>query len=324
MPLRSTLLLLLLLAATTGRPSAAAVVVEKTEFQGWPDALRLRSAHAEAVVVPAVTRVMSFRLAGGKNVFWTDPSLGGRTSSADRKAWVNFGGDKSWPAPEAEWGRYTGSKSWLPPPAFDALPAEARIKGDAVYLVSPVDPHYGIRVTRRIALAATEATMTIETEYERVSGTPSRIGIWVITQLRDPVAVYVPVPVASRFPDGHFVFGDKPWSRVARRGDVLEITRDPAAAHKLGSDADRMLWVGPDAVCLVSSPRTAGEYPDRGASAEVYTNPDPKPYVELETLGPLAELGPGGRIRQTNTYTLRPRRETDPRAEAARHLGPGK
>ena len=32
------------------------------------------------------------------------------------------------------------------------------------------------------------------------------------------------------------------------------------------------------------------EYPDRGASAEVYTNPDPKEYVELEMLGPLARL----------------------------------
>jgi hypothetical protein len=324
MPLRSALLLLLLLPATAGRIAAAAVSIEKTEFQGWPDALRLRSAHAEAIVVPAVTRVMSFRLAGGENVFWTDRALDGRTSSAERKSWVNFGGDKSWPAPEAEWGRYTGNKSWLPPAAFDALPAEARIKGDAVYLVSPVDPHYGIRVTRRIALQAEAATMTIETEYERVAGAPSRIGIWVITQLRDPVAVYVPVPTASRFPDGHFVFGDKPWPQLARRGDLLEVTRDPATSHKLGSDADRMLWVGRDAVCLISSPRVAGEYPDRGASAEVYTNPDPKTYVELETLGPLAELGPGARIRQTNTYTLWPRRETDPRSEAARHLGTGK
>lgn len=321
---RPSLLLLLLLLATAGRLAAAAVTVEKTAFQGWSDALRLRSAHAEAIVVPTVTRVMSFRLAGGENVFWTDRALDGQRSTADRKAWVNFGGDKSWPAPEAEWGRYTGSKSWLPPPAFDALPAEARIKGDAVYLVSPVDPHYGIRVTRRIALLADAATLTIETEYERVAGAPSRIGIWVITQLRDPEAVYLPVPAASRFPDGHFVFGDKPWRQVARRGDFLEVTRDPATSHKLGSDADRMLWVGRDAVCLIASPRVAGDYPDRGASAEVYTNPDPKTYVELETLGPLAGLGPGGRIRQTNTYTLWPRRDADPRAEAARHLGTGK
>ena len=63
-----------------------------------------------------------------------------------------------------------------------------------------------------------------------------------------------------------------------------------------------------------------GEYPDRGASAEVYTNPDPKSYVELETLGPLVTLRAGERITQTNTYTLMRRMSADPAVDARRLL----
>jgi hypothetical protein len=83
-----------------------------------------------------------------------------------------------------------------------------------------------------------------------------------------------------------------------------------------------MLWIGESAMCLVSSPRVPGaEYSDRGASAEVYTNPDPKTSVELETLGPLGLLKSSDRITRTNTYRLHRRTEQDPAADARRMLG---
>ena len=76
----------------------------------------------------------------------------------------------------------------------------------------------------------------------------------------------------------------------------------------MGADADRLVWVGRDVICEVSSPRVSGaEYPDRGASAEVYTNPDPKKYVELELLGPLQLLKAGERMERTSYYTLKRR-----------------
>ena len=328
-PLRPTLALVAMLVALllAARTSAAApgVTVERIAHGGWADALRIRSSTAEAIIVPAIGRVMGFRLLDGENVLWADPALAGRSGDPTGKEWVNFGGDKSWPAPEAEWRTFTGYGKWMPPPGFDGLPHTARIEDGTVVLVSPVDRFYGLRHERRIALAADAARLTIATTYERVSGAPARVGIWVITQFVEPVAVFVPVPPRSRFPDGHYVFGTSPWPQLEVRGGLLRITRDPRAAHKLGSDADRMLWVGETVMCLVASPRVddpAAEYPDRGASAEVYTNPDPKRYVELETLGPLATLKPGDRITQTNTYTLfRRTAGAEADADARRILG---
>lgn len=292
-----------------------------TTYAGWPDAWRLQNDHVEAIVVPAVGRVMSFRFRGGANVFWEDLSLAGQRGDPTGKQWVNFGGDKTWPAPEAEWKNYTKYPQWMPPPGFDALPAVARAGHGDIVLTMPIDPFYGVRATRRISLVANEPAMTIATTFERVSGEPSKIGIWVITQFTNPAAVYVPVRADSMFPGGYFSFRPTAWPQLGTAPGVVKLTRDPAGSHKLGADADRMLWMSDDVACLVTSERVTGaEYPDRGASAEVYTNPDPKKYVELEMLGPLAVMKPGDKITRTSTYRLFRRTSRDPDEDARRIL----
>ncbi len=47
-----------------------------------------------------------------------------------------------------------------------------------------------------------------------------------------------------------------------------------------------------------------GVYPDGGCSQEVYTNPDPLKYVEMELLGPLHRLRPGGTAVLVTRWTL--------------------
>ena len=63
------------------------------------------------------------------------------------------------------------------------------------------------------------------------------------------------------------------------------------------------------------------DYPDQGSSVEVYTNPDPLAYVELEMLGPLEILQPGDSASFACTYTLSRRTDSDPLAAAKRALG---
>ena len=321
-PISSVGALLALLAVWAGCTSArhAASTSDLTNYHGWSNAVRLGNGIVEVIAVPEIGRVMSFRFIDGENVFWEDRSLDGGRGDAAGKEWVNFGGDKTWPAPEADWGRYTGRKEWMPPPAFDALPVIAKLESNSMILTSPVDPFYGIRTIRRVRLMPGQPAMTIETTYERVSGQPSKVGIWVITQFKNPVGIYVAPPAHSVFPNGYFIVPGPAWPALKRKADGIEITRDPTSPHKIGSDADRLLWVGEKEMCLVVSPRVSNaEYPDGGASGEVYTNPDPKPYIEIETLGPLALMKPGDKIARTNRYTLF-RRTTADAADEARRL----
>ena len=64
------------------------------------------------------------------------------------------------------------------------------------------------------------------------------------------------------------------------------------------------------------------KYPDGGSSAEVYTQSDPQPYVELEMLGPIETVQIGDAIERVTTYTLKHRITPSPGAEIERFLKP--
>ncbi len=309
---------------STGSKTSAArsgTRVARTNYHGWPDALVLRSATAEVVVVPAIGRVMQFGFAGEEGVFWENRALDGQSPPWNPKDWVNFGGDKTWPSPEGEWAKHTKFAGWRPPPGFDGLPAQARVEGGDVILSTAVDASYGIRAARRIHLDAQQPVLTITTTYERVSGEPARVGIWVITQLKEPAGIYVPVPPTTVAAQGPTLLMKEPPPDLKAANGLVSLTRNPKASHKLGTEAGALVWVGEKAAVRIDSPRVSGaEYPDQGSSAEVYTNPDPLKYIELEMLGPLRTLAVGEKMERVNTYTLFRRTGATAEAEARRIL----
>jgi len=319
MPLRSLIILGLLLMASSVE---AKVTITRTNYRGWLDAYVLSNGKVAVAVVPAVGRVMQFGFIGEEGVFWENLPLSGRLADPEltawaAKDWVNFGGDKTWPAPEAEWSAFTGRKGWRPPPAFDGWPAEARVDGSDLILSTQADPFYGVQAHRRIRLHSSKPVMTITTTYRRVKGGPAPIGIWVITQLKEPAGLFAPLPKKSIFTNGHVLLGPNPPPDLKAQDGFVSLTRNPKASHKIGLDGGSMLWVGEKHVLRIDSPRVRkGEYPDEGSSTEIYTNPDPLPYIELETLGPLRVMKTGDKIERSNTYTLSRRTRPTPEAEA--------
>ena len=79
-------------------------------------------------------------------------------------------------------------------------------------------------------------------------------------------------------------------------------------SSKIGNDAGALLWVGTNCMLLIESPRVLGvagrSYPDNGCSAEVYTNPNPAAYVEMELLAPLVSLEANSTSEATSIYSL--------------------
>lgn len=292
------------------------MTITRAVYHGWADSWILGNGNVEAVIVPAIGRVMQFRFKGEEDgPFWENRALDGKAPDPISNEWGNFGGDKTWPAPQADWPKIA-RRAWPPPPAFDSMRVEAKAAGQALILTSPVDPHYGIRTQRRIELDANSPVLTISTTYEKVEGEPRKVGVWVITQLKDPVAVFAPVPRDSLFPAGYNQQSDElPLNLTANRG-LLSLTRNPKASHKIGNDAGTLIWVGEKTMVRIDSPRIAGaEYPDQGSSAEIYTNPDPLTYVELELLGPLHTMRVGDKIERSSVYTLLRRTGADPETE---------
>lgn len=290
-------------------------------YQGWPDSILLSNGLVEAVIVPAVGRVMQFRFAGRPDgPFWENPGLWGRRPDPGSEDWANFGGDKAWPAPQAVWRRLALG-DWPPPRTFDGLPMQAVIDGLAVTLISPEDPGFGMRVRRRIELAPDRPVMVITTSFEKTKDPPLEVGVWVITQLKDPVAIYALLPDSPRPGTGYVRQSEDLPASLKREDGLLSLTRDPLKNHKIGTLAGTLVWIGPSELVRIDSTLVpGGKYPDDGCSAEVYTNADPLAYVELELLGPLVTMKAAGKIEQVSTYTLAPRREIEPAQEIRRLL----
>jgi len=300
--------------STTGTPTT----VESFSYQGWPGSFRLSNGTVEAVIVPAVGRVMQFHFLGEDAVLWESSLLYGKATDPTSKEWQNFGGDKSWPSPQDDWPKMIG-RGWPPPATFDAVPLQGTATGNSVELVSPVDPAYGIRVRRRIELEPGKPVMRITTIYEKVHGAPVKVGIGVITQLRDPLRAFMVLPPKSRFPKGYVLLQFDPPYNARFEGRLFSLARSQSTHTQIGSDADTLLWMNDRYVLRIDSPRVEGaEYTDQGSNAVIYTNAGPDGYVELETFGPLTLIQVGDKIERTNTYTLMRRLENDVDAEARR------
>lgn len=288
-----------------GATARAETKITKSPYHGWPEAYTLSNGKVEAVVVPAIGRVMQFRFAGMEaGPFWENRAMDGKAPDSNSSDWGNFGGDKSWPSQQADWPRLTG-RGWPPPAAFDSMPVEAKVEGEILVLVSRVDSHYGIRERRMISLPGNVSQMRIVTEYEKAEGAPVKTGVWIITQLKDPERVFMPIPAKTLFRDGYNKQSDSLPEGIERDGRWISCTRSAKESSKIGTDASALIWADSKFVVLIESPRIPRkEYPDNGSSAEVYTNPDPLKYVELEMLGPLRTLKMGDKLAQTNTYSI--------------------
>jgi hypothetical protein len=309
-------------AANLNSDASSAISITRTNYHNWPDSIIMSNGKVEAVIVPAIGRVMQFRFVGEKDgPLWDNLELDGQAADPKSTKWRNFGGDKIWPAPHSDWDHIVG-RTLPPPPAFDSMAVQATVGLDTVTLVSPVDPFYGIRTTRQITLVPGTPVMRIDTTYEKVQGDPRRVGVWVITQVKDIVGVYLAVPSASIFPEGYNNQAPAlPPSLRVEKG-LLSLTRDSKDTYKIGSDASALLWVGEKAAMLIESPRIGSDdYPDYGSSVEIYTNPDVMPYVEMEMLGPLHTMKIGDRTQRSSTYTLFHREEPSSEAQARRILG---
>jgi hypothetical protein len=290
----------------------------QTNYHGWPGAWIISNGKVEAIIVPTVGRVMQFSLVGESGPFWENPDLFGKVPDSQAATWANFGGDKSWPAPQADWPKHI-SRDWPPPAAFDSMPVSVKVEKNSLVLTSSVDAHYGIRTRRQIQLEPGATKMTIVTSYEKVAGNPVKTAVWIITQLKHPAAVFLPIVKEGHFPQGYNLQSSKAPPSLWVKDGWLALHRDEKFSFKIGSDASTLIWIGDRFSVCIDAPRLRGaEYPDAGSSTEIYTNPDPAAYVELETLGPLQILKVGDQISSTNTYYISRRVEKEVQAEARR------
>jgi len=299
-------------------PLVRAAQLSRVEYHGWKDSYVLTNGIVEAVVVPSISRIMQLRLADNeRGVFWENRELDGDHASGGCE-WKNFGGDKAWPAPQKDWESRTG-RAWPPPTAYDAASCEARAENQGLTLISPIDDDYGMQVLRHIALKPGLPVMEVTSLYRKVVGPLVRVGVWVVTQLRDPQSVFALLPESHKSGDGYARLSGPVPLDAHRKGRLLSLRRDPAHNLKIAIDGDSLAWMDHEHVLRIDASSALGA--ENRCSTAVYTNMDPLQYVELESEGEVTPLAIGCTLMVTNTYTLAPRSVDDATAEACKIFG---
>jgi len=275
--------------------------ITKENYHGWPNTYRLSNGLIEARVLTDVgPRVIDLRVAGGTNLFHIDEGLGGR----DEATYMFRGGWRLWIAPERTETTY----------ALDNTGCEAEIAGEAALRVTAASqPRAGIQKSIEVSLTAAEPRLRLLSRIKNVSDRPLTYAAWSLPMLRPGGRAFVPLDVGplsafdatrrlllwsyAKFSDPRYHFSD--------RLIQIDSAKVPAPLAGQSGRRDDESKIGVDsaqgwAAYLVEStlflkrfPHPAGEYPDGGASIEVYSNHD---LLELEHLGPLTTITPGDEI----------------------------
>ena len=288
-------------------------VIEATRWRNRA-AFRLTDGRSEAVVVPSLGRVMSYKLLGGDNWLWNAPAKVG-----DMAGWKNWGGDKTWPSPQTQWHRLGSKTNWPPPPAWDGAPHRAQIVNDAnkgamLRTTSALAPGSNARIIREYRFE--NGDFVITQIVEKTTGAPTTFGIWSIAQVNFPDAVYLPLREGSIYKN-NWLWQSAPFPEAPIRNisdSLLEIRPAiprPGKGIKVGADAEvaALVAVKNGIAFRARASRPPGEYPDgapgHGTPVEVFVNGDLKaPYIEMELLSPLLKFNAGSRFRHTVRWSL--------------------
>ena len=275
--------------------------IERRDYAGWPDSWWLSNGEVELVVPPQIgPRVIRYGRIGGPNLFHNFAHAMGKSGEP---VWQNRGGHRLWAAPET--------------PASKALDnGPIQIGGDALCLTirQPIEPESGLEKQIEIRMAAAGTGVFVVHRIANRNHGAVRIAPWALTVMRPGgmgVAGFPPrlrhderlLPTNPLVMWGYTDFADPRW-RFTRRYLLLRQDTAATAPQKAGLFCENA-WVGyavEGELFLKRAQARAGlEYPDFGCSVEMFTN---AAMLEVETLGPMETVEPGGTVEHVEQWSL--------------------
>lgn len=251
------------------------------------------------VLATSGPRIVRLGLAGsGENLLAETPDIGWETPNGRYEL---FGGHRLWFAPE--------DPDRVAVPDTDGLVLEAGPAG--IRLSGVAEPLTGL--VRSISLRLDPAGAFLKLRHELCNQGPAPIELspWAITQL--PLGGVVLLPEAAAI-ERHGVSPNRSivlwpytsWEdeRFEPHDGLMLVHADVGGRLKLGY-FNEAGWIGylRDDVLLVRrfEPAIGPRHPDLGCNVETYCRDR---FLELELLGPLAELAPGASVVQTERWEV--------------------
>jgi hypothetical protein len=209
------------------------------------------------------------------------------------------GGHRLWAAPEIPVISY----------APDDHTCHVSADGGDLAVTAPAD-RAGLAKT--IVIRMEQGCLAVDHTLTNEGSEPLEVAPWAITQVPLGGAVLLPLGAVARhglqashslvlwpytdLSDSRLTWRERALMIQAMAGDPLKVGSGPAPG-RLGYLFRGHLFIKD------IPPATSGEYPDRGAVAQVYVNGS---FGELESVGPLTALDPGASVTHREIWQIQP------------------
>jgi hypothetical protein len=283
-------------------------MLERISYRRWESAYRISNGTVELVVLADVgPRVISYSFVGGDNVFHEVAEQAGLTGGTDFRL---YGGHRLWVWPEVE-------RTYFP----DNSPVAVSHDDNVARFTAPVEgtsPESNLQKELEIQLNQVGSRVTISHRVTNRDNQPTELAPWAPTMMKAGGRAILPLPRRAAMDKDHFQsvgpltlwsFTDLADPRWILGTEFIQLRQQ---SNSTGRFQEQMTGIfNPAGWAAYFLNRTlfvkrapvvrAAQYPDFGCNFEVFTNPE---FLELESLGPKVQLGPGESTIHTEIWTL--------------------
>ena len=296
-------------------------------YKGWNVSL-ISNKWLRLFVAPRLGgRIIQFQMAG-HDYFFVNPALAGTEPDDTRLGangtWLNYGGEKIWPAPQG----WESPNQWPGPPDPVLDGGEYSIARDlssenTFTLKSPYDPYTGLQIERDITISENSSEVTILARFYNHCNSVKQWSLWPVCQMNTPEVtkgrkyqIICQVNPKSKFENGYKVMHglvNSPQFNVNENGDLvvdyqylvgkvgldtnsnwlayLDKSTGKVFVMKFNFEKDK---VYPDDTSVQIWSQGRGLIHSRNKITEFGTNESVNPpYMEMELLSPLHSIQPG-------------------------------
>lgn len=275
--------------------------IEKVSYGGWSNCYRLTNGKVELIVTADVgPRVIRYGFIGGQNMF---VELPGQIGTSGEPHWMGRGGHRLWAAPEIVPDTY----------ALDNSPVTVTTTDDRISLLQAVEPETGLQKEMSLEFTPT-GEVKVTHRIQNMGEQTRRMATWALTQMAQGGTAIATFPPRGGHSEtlqatnplvmwAYTDFSDPRWLLTKH---YLVLRQDPnvAAPQKAGlfNEKTRAAYLlGTDLFVKRYEANPLVSYPDFHCSFEVFANNE---FLELETLGPLADLMSGFSATHVELWSL--------------------
>jgi hypothetical protein len=293
------------------------VTVEEVEYKGWKHNLKISNGDAELIVTLDVgPRVISYRLADGKNIFKEfDDQLG----KSGEKDWQIRGGTRLWVGPEDVTRTYYPDNG---PVKYTEVHPKGAHEETVIDFTPASETEYGIQKQLFVTLEPKGSVVHLHYTITNIADKPTDLAPWLPSVMAPGGVEVIPLPPHHPHPGAvkpetkpsdygpsynmivwpYFDFTDNRWSLgskyITLRQDAKKGPTKLGFGHRLG-------WTGylNGGTLFVKrfGYNDGANYPDNGCNYETFSN---EQFLEMESLGPVETLKPNGTAALSETWEL--------------------